>query len=524
MKKKSLMKKRAVSLVLVVAVAFMSCMFRILTIQSSADAIVADMQFYRSINLSSSRGYIYDRNMKAIVNSDKNNKAVSISGINEDNEKGVIISSEEYIDVISGDYVKNYYEILRYQQNNTLVHVTGYINSDGKGVSGIEKAFDRLLTEASGELKVRYGADASGRPLKGKGLELIDNNYDSPAGISLTIDGEIQKIAEEAIRNSEIECGAVVIMDVNTFEVIAMVSVPEYDPYNVEASLNDNSLPFLNRALNAYPAGSVFKPFVAAAALENGVSAYDVYECCGYIDIGSNTFGCFNRNVHGSEDLNCAIENSCNTYFIDMGIKTGAENIIETAKSFGFGTKTEFCSTIISSSGYLPEAQEISSDSQLANLCFGQGELLITPVQLAAAYAVFANGGNYKEPVLLKELIDDKGEVYGYYKSETEYNAISHKTCETVNTALYNNMLNGTGVNGNSSLTASAGKTATAQTGRYDENGKEILCTWFAGFFPYEEPLYSVVIFNENGSTASSDCAPVFKAVMEGIIKYQGVQ
>ena len=125
---------------------------------------------------------------------------------------------------------------------------------------------------------------------------------------------------------------------------------------------------------------------------------------------------------------------------------------------------------------------------------------------------------------MLKELIDDKGEVYGYYKSETEYNAISLKTCETVNTALYNNMLNGTGVNGNSSLTASAGKTATAQTGRYDENGKEILCTWFAGFFPYEEPLYSVVIFNENGSTASSDCAPVFKAVMEGIIKYQGVQ
>ena len=81
-------------------------------------------------------------------------------------------------------------------------------------------------------------------------------------------------------------------------------------------------------------------------------------------------------------------------------------------------------------------------------------------------------------------------------------------------------MINGTGVNGSAYNTSSAGKTATAQTGQYDENGNEILCTWFAGFFPYEKPLYAVAVLNENGSTASSDCAPVFKSIAEGITVY----
>ena len=142
---------------------------------------------------------------------------------------------------------------------------------------------------------------------------------------------------------------------------------------------------------------------------------------------------------------------------------------------------------------------------------------MITPVQLAAAYSVLANKGIYKEPSLMKELIDENKEAYAVYKSEITYRAVSESTCEIINSALYNNMLNGTGMNGASDIVTSAGKTATAQTGRYDSDGNEILCTWFAGFFPYETPEYAVVIMNENGSTASVDCAPVFKNIIEAV-------
>ena len=120
----------------------------------------------------------------------------------------------------------------------------------------------------------------------------------------------------------------------------------------------------------------------------------------------------------------------------------------------------------------------------------------------------------------MKTLINNNGEEYAYYKNENEVIAVKKKTAEMINACLYNNMLNGTGVNAAPYNTSSAGKTATAQPGRYYDNGQEILCTWFAGFFPYEKPQYAVVVINEKGSTASSDCAPVFKNIAERITEY----
>ena len=165
----------------------------------------------------------------------------------------------------------------------------------------------------------------------------------------------------------------------------------------------------------------------------------------------------------------------------------------------------------------LPSDYEILSDSDLANLSFGQGSLLATPLQLAAAYNVFANDGLYTEPNILKELIDPEGKAYAYYKSEDNHIAADKRIIETVNACLYNNMLNGTGINGSPDNVSAAGKTATAQTGRYNDNGEEILCTWFCGYFPFEEPQFTLVVFNENGKSAAEDCAPVFKEIAERI-------
>ncbi len=501
--------------------------FRIYSLQNSDYSTVADTQFSREITLAESRGYIYDINMQPLVNevaekqyiimSDESTKHLISTSINNEIKKGLFIKLDDYEGIAESEFVKGFNKITRYSKDLLCTHIIGYTNSSGRGVAGIEKSFDKILSDGSGRLSVVFNADASDNALKGDGIELKNYNYNSKAGVRLTIDKEIQKIAEEALDESGIECGAVVILDVSSSEIRAMASVPCYDVDNIEGSLSDKKLPFLNRVLSSYPVGSVFKPFVAAAALANGAKLSRTYNCNGSINIGSNVFSCYNNNEHGDVDLNLAIEKSCNTFFINMGIDTGAAEICESASLFGFGKRINLCSTISSEAGKLPSSEEIKSESDLANICFGQGTLLATPLQIAAAYNVFANNGIYNEPYLLKELIDNSGNAYAYYKSEDTHYVTDKNITETINNCLYNNMINGTGVNGKPDNTTSAGKTATAQTGRYNDSNEEILCTWFAGFFPFEAPLYTVVVFNEDGRSASTDCAPVFKEIAEKI-------
>ncbi len=522
--------RRVIAVFSFVVILFAVLLIRIYSIQNSDYSAAADMQFSREIVLSEKRGNIYDINMSLLVNditekqyiimSDESTKHLTQSGIDNEIKKGMFIKIDGGADINESDYVKSFTGVTRYSDRLLCSHIIGYINSSGRGVAGIEKSFDKILSDASGKLSVVFNADASDNALKGDGIKLKNDNYSSKAGVRLTIDKNIQEIAENALENSQITTGAVVVLDRASSEIRAIASVPCYDVKNIEASLSDKNLPFLNRALCSYPVGSVFKPFVAASLLSK--SSFDeTFDCSGSITVGQNTFSCYNNNKHGATDLNSAIEKSCNTYFINAGIKTGKEKIAETAQLFGFGKRIELCSSIVSEAGKMPTSDEIVSDADLANICFGQGSLLATPLQLAAAYNVLANNGIYNEPYILKELIDYDGKGYAYYKSEDSHTVVSNDITEIINNCLYNNMLNGTGVNGNPENTTAAGKTATAQTGRYNEENEEILCTWFAGFFPFENPLYTVVVFNENGNAASLDCAPVFKYIAQEISKLE---
>lgn len=525
---KNLLKSRTIKIFFAFMLIFSALLCKIIMIQNSNLSKIASNQSNTEVLLCETRGYIYDRNLLPLVNDScenytafiKNDDITSYPFLFTDNEEvkyknGICYAVNNSIETDDERFV-NYAVINRYNEESLCAHIIGYTDSDGYGVSGIEKAFDRILDDASGSLSLNFTVDGNGKAIIGSGLKLIDNNFDSHAGVVLTIDKEIQEITETALNESEIKCGAAVIMDVNTFEVIASASVPVFDQNDVSKALDDQNRPFVNRALCAYPVGSVFKPFIAASALENGSSLSDTYFCNGTINVDGNVFNCYSSTAHGTEDLNSAIENSCNSYFIDMGLRLGSNKIIETVTRFGFGKSIKFCSSIVGEAGNLPAASDITSDSQLANLCFGQGELLATPMQIAAAYCVLANGGVYKEPYFLKELVDADNKVYGYYKNEVSQQVVSTGNCDIINTCLYNNMLNGTGVNGLPCNVSAAGKTATAQTGNF-ENNKERLCTWFAGFVPYEKPQYVIVVFNENGNAASSDCAPVFKNIADKI-------
>ena len=233
--------------------------------------------------------------------------------------------------------------------------------------------------------------------------------------------------------------------------------------------------------------------------------------------VGDVTFNCYDHRQHGKITLTGAVENSCNCYFVEKGLSASPETIYNVCSAFGFGKGVRLFSGTESAAGNMPHYDKDSKRGQIANLCFGQGELLATPLQIAAAYGALANGGTYKEPYILKYLVNDSGEKYAEYRSEASETAASPETCRRINEALYMNMLDGTGKNGRPDVCSSAGKTATAQTGEFDENGRERLCTWFAGFFPFEAPEYVVVVFNENGSAAAVDCAPVFNEIAENI-------
>ncbi len=505
---------------------------RIINLQNSDISVVADIQSDSEIILAETRGYIYDRNYEPLVNNssgkfacliDENSPNLYLNNLNNRQstlKNGIFYNiSDEFI--YNNDDILSYNVVKRYDEQQLCEHIIGYVDADGYGVNGIEKAFDRILDSYKGQLVLKYKVDGNGMFIRGSGPELNDFRYNSQGGVVLTIDKNIQRITEEALRESEIDCGAVVVLKADTAEILASVSVPCYDPDNIEAYINDVDSPFINRVINSYPVGSVFKPIIAAAALENDYKLSDDYFCRGYEKIGNNIFNCYNSKSHGTEYLNDAISDSCNLFFINIGISCGADIIIDIAKNFGFGQSVELCSQIIDSGGYLPEAVEIKSDSQLANLCFGQGELLASPLQIAAAYCVFANGGYYNQPTLMRELVDEQINVYGYYQRDDSVRIIDKEICDIINSCLYNNLLNGTGVNACPSYVSGAGKTATAQTGRYDTNGNELLCTWFAGFVPFENPQYVIVVFNEKGSAASVDCAPVFRIIADSLFGIQ---
>lgn len=158
--------------------------------------------------------------------------------------------------------------------------------------------------------------------------------------------------------------------------------MPGYDPDNLAASLDAPDSPFLNRVLECYTVGSVFKPVLAAAALEQGT--FPEYECTGAAVIDGQIFRCAADVPHGQIGLEEALEKSCNGYFVRLGQQLGAENLLQAAQRFGFGQEISLAGDLHAASGNLPDAAELAQSGQLANFSFGQGSLLASPVQIAA--------------------------------------------------------------------------------------------------------------------------------------------
>ncbi len=487
----------------------------------------------KSVVLGTSRGMIYDRNMQRLVNTESNNVTVCLPTTNALNTISPFVTKEEsaiiYDNMSNGkvsvlNTVQEFNEkdirstlvVNRYSTNQPCAHLIGHLDENNQGAIGLEKAYNSYLSQQDGEIRAKWNTDALGHILLGESVEFEKNGYLSPAGVQLTIDLSIQRIAENSLIRNNIDKGACVVLDADTCEILACASIPEFNPYNLSADINNTDSPFINRALTPYSVGSVFKPFVAASAIDSNLDF--TYNCVGSININGTTFKCHNETAHGYVDLKTAMEKSCNTYFIALGQQVGVEKLIKLCSAFGLGKSVELADNFYLKAGVLPSSESINSAQALANFCFGQGELLVSPLQMAIAYSCFANGGFYRAPTLMKGIINNNGEIIQKVQLPAKYRVLNDATVNKIDYILESVVSNGNGNHAYSQATVNHGKTATAQTGWY-KDGKEITHTWFCGYFTHKNKTYVAVIFKEDGTSGGLDCAPVFKEISENIVK-----
>lgn len=521
--------KRAAVIFLVFAVMFCGLGVRIgnLSTESEQAAVTRSAM---SFDLATLRGTIYDCSMNPLTNGEyeiyaaakPTNEALAqlkkmllpevFDSVMERMSAGKPVavkvdSISSCSDIRAVTVPKRYYDTL-------ACHIIGYRNSEGEGVSGIEKAYDELISSEISTARVRFFSNAKGRVMLGE--DISAEGCSAPkSGVVLTIDKEIQQITENALDNSGAECAAAVVMDIESGAIRACVSRPAFSRDNLSESLENENSPLINRAFLPFSVGSVFKPVVAAAAIESGITDFE-YNCTGSVTHNGVTFNCHKEDGHGVLDMRGAVAVSCNTYFIALAIETGREKIIETAKAFGFGTETELADGMKSSAGYLPDVSELDSKAAIANISFGQGSLLATPVQICAMMAAIAGGGVYVKPYLIEGEVDSEGEMTKIKAYAERRQIISESTAERLWDYLEAVVAEGSGKRAASDFVAVAGKTATAQTGK-SENGEEIYNAWFAGYFPADNPKYAVAILKEDGGEGAISCAPVFKEIAEGI-------
>jgi len=404
----------------------------------------------------------------------------------------------------------------RYNKDQLAPHLVGHLDPAGAGAAGLEKAFDGLLAGAAGELAVRVPADAMGRALAGAKPEEQRSRYRAAEGIRLTIDARAQRAAQEALAGGGIEQGAVVILDVETSEILALASAPALDPKHIAASLDDPLLPFFNRALGAYPIGSTFKCFIAAAALEQGISPRFTFTCTGELEVSGHIFRC-REKIHGEVDMAQALAQSCNLYFIHLTQQIRRQPAMDLMHLFGFGGEIALAPGIVCAPGNLPALEELLLPGEWANVSFGQGKLLGTPLQMAAATACIANGGVYNRPTLIDATLDQFGSATAYKQSREARQVISPETAARVRAMMVTAVEEGSGRRALPDMGGAGGKTATAQSGKFTPDGSEILHTAFTGFFPAERPRYAITVFRENGRSGAGDCAPVFRTIANAL-------
>lgn len=451
---------------------------------------------------------------------------------------GVVSRLEERRQNLPGVMVKAL-PIRRYRYGEKLAHLIGYVGDltqeelgslrpkgykygDVIGRMGLEREYEEHL---KGEDGIEYvEVNALGREL---GTYAEKNPLLPSPGedLILTIDIDLQLRADSLL--AERGNGCIVAIDPRNGEVLALASRPSFDPNILAAGIDpqswlelreDTTSPLWNRGTRAtYPPGSVFKLLTAASASEREVIESESHfrPCRGGMFIGKRRFGCW--KAHGRTNLHQAIVQSCDTYFYQLGMKIGLEGLSQDARSCGFGSPTGV-DLPRESSGFVPTRKWYQENltergygaGVVANLAIGQGEILVTPLQLCCFVGGIAMRGIQCRPHLVRGIIDQDGEIVREPAIERRNLPLSPETLDIARGAMWGvvNEEKGTGRLAQLSEVAIAGKTGTAQSPEGEDHA------WFCGFAPYDEPRITVTVLIENAGHGGALAAPVVKELI----------
>ncbi len=411
-------------------------------------------------------------------------------------------------------------------------HETLWPETEGR--EGLEQTFNEMLTGKHGEYKLTF--DKDGRKTSEKLITPPEPGYN----VVTTLDLRLQQLAEKALE-AKAKRGAIVVVDANNGDILALASWPTYDPNlfvpsisaeQLKALQEDPDIPLLPRAYrSSYPPGSTFKIAVGIAALEShAVYPDDRYECVPSIQVGNVTFHNWKKGDRGALNFVQALTESCDTWFYQVGIKTGAGPIIDWALQLGFGAK---CGIPLrgEAEGRIPNDQYMKAthgrkllNGDIANMSIGQGDTQVTPLQMAQAMGVVANGGTLYQTRLVQQVQTFDGQIVTAYQVRAKRTLdVSSETLDQLRTGMIN-VVNGSGGTAHQASLDNvevAGKTGTAQWG---PKNKERTAAWFAGFLPADQPRYAFASVYEGdvgskvhgGSAAAPMIADVFKEIYQG--------
>jgi len=446
-----------------------------------------------------------------------------------------------------------------YPSGATAAHLLGYLRSDDRSVEGEDADFNYRLPDYRGVVGVEGRCDAELRGRAGAESVLVNNlGYrqsetvlDAPEpgrNVTLTIDLDLQRAAEESLarhRGADARA-AVVVMDVRSGDVLAMVSSPAFDPNDFADGISQAKWDRLqqltaekNRAtFENYAPGSIFKTVVALAALENGLNPAETYRvqanpenpARGIFYVGRR--GIKDTAPPGDYNFKKAFIHSSNSYFINAGLQqAGIESIIRIGEKFHLGERTGLFARQ-ETPGIFPDADRVRSgwsDGDTANVCIGQGVVAVTPLQMAGMTAAIANGGKVLWPRLVDRIEPQDPAAGGTAKNfpsgvVRDELGVHPRSLQILREAMLADVgsSEGTGTAAAVAGLQICGKTGTAQV--QDAHNKLVGHNfWFASFAPYESPRYAVVVMVESEGDGSGGgiCAPIAHDIYETILKKQ---
>jgi len=402
-----------------------------------------------------------------------------------------------------------------------------YRRGDMIGQSGLERLLDEYLRGRDGGERIEVDA-------LGRAVQMMRREEPNPgAQVITTVDRRIQEAAERAMAG---HAGAVVVMDPRSGDILAMTSSPAFPLDRFTGNLDreewlrlvrDPMTPLMNRALQSqYAPGSVFKVIVTAAGLQEGsLTPMDRTYCNGEYHLGAWTFKDWKEGGHGHVDLRSALINSCNIFYYQAGFKVGPDALARYAQAFGFGVPTGI-DLGSEKPGLVPFAEWKRKRygrgwqaGDTINMSIGQGQLLVTPLQVARMMAAVANGGVLWKPRLVERVERADGSLAYSSSSRTTghvtlspvvWNFLRHALTGVVNEG-------GTGAAARIPGVEIAGKTGTAQSVSKSDSSKGQDHAWFASFAPADDPQYVVVVLVERGGKGGQVAAPIARQIYQAI-------